>query len=390
MRDLAIVCLTAYVAVVKGLTVNTSPLQGPDIPSRSSRGLLARVDNIDIVYHKATCKGQKLLAAKTSPRNAVAAYVNPIDSPCTDPIQQELETWGYKIETDDGTAEWRASHDDECEFENSHKLKSMFDDLGIDTRSTYRNGPNRCYFVNHKDGPAVRRNDQGDLPPIKQQWYNANGKYYRVTNAEFTIGVNSASGLIAMTNRQSPASKAQALWGLSNPPPNDELPALKSSSDIMWGLWNLANPNNVGGIKYILSTPVTNDKTVAIIEKILQDNCLDLNELMVWSGCEFVSDEPEYLALLGSPNGQAIGYFLAQHTSQLGGKHVSKINIFKGDDPHMVAVCLLFTIEDRAGAARAAIGDESNGTGRVDEGIVVKRDEHEKNVVRRHVVWAKL
>ncbi|KAH6868681.1 hypothetical protein BKA58DRAFT_387399 [Alternaria rosae] len=193
-----------------------------------------------------------------------------------------------------------------------------------------------------------------------------------------------------MTNRQSPASTAQALWGLSNPPPNDELPALKSSSDIMWSMWNLANPNNVGGIKYVLSTPVTNNKTVAIIEKILQDNCLDLNELMVWSGCEFASDESEYFALLGSPNGQAIGYFLAQHKSQLGGEYVSKINIFKGDDPHMVAACLLFTIEDRAGAARAAIGDESNGTGRVDEGIVLKRDEYEKNVVRRHVMWAKL
>ena len=95
-------------------------------------------------------------------------------------------------------------------------------------------------------------------------------------------------------------------------------------------------------------------------------------------------------ANLGSPNGQAVGYFLAQHKAQLGGKYVSKINIFKGDDPHMVAVCLLFTIDDRAGAARAAIGDESNGEGRVDEGVVVKRVDYEKNVVRRHVVWAKL
>ena len=102
-----------------------------------------------------------------------------------------------------------------------------------------------------------------------------------------------------MTNRQSPATSAQALWGLQNPPANDELPALKSSSDIMWGLWNLASPNNVGGIKYILSTPVINDETVAIIKKILEDNCLDLDELMTWSGCEFGSDEPEYLALLG-------------------------------------------------------------------------------------------
>jgi len=93
---------------------------------------------------------------------------------------------------------------------------------------------------------------------------------------------------------------------------------------------------------------------------------------------------------VGSPNGQAVGYFLAQHKAQLGGKYVSKINIFKGDDPHMVAVCLLFTIVDRAGAARVAIGGESNGKGRVDEAVVVKRVDYKKNVVRRHIVWAKL
>ena len=56
----------------------------------------------------------------------------------------------------------------------------------------------------------------------------------------------------------------------------------------------------------------------------------------------------------------------------------------------MVAVCLLFTIDDRAGAARAAIGGELNGKYRVDEAVSVKRLEYEKNVVRRHIVWAKL
>jgi hypothetical protein len=61
----------------------------------------------------------------------------------------------------------------------------------------------------------------------------------------------------------------------------------------------LANPNNLGGIKYVLSTPIVNDETVAIIEKGLQDNCLELDELMEWPECEFTADEPEYLPLLG-------------------------------------------------------------------------------------------
>jgi hypothetical protein len=48
-----------------------------------------------------------------------------------------------------------------------------------------------------------------------------------------------------------------------------------------------------------LSTPIVDDETLAIIEKILQDNCLELDELMEWTGCEFTADEPEYLPLLG-------------------------------------------------------------------------------------------
>jgi hypothetical protein len=67
----------------------------------------------------------------------------------------------------------------------------------------------------------------------------------------------------------------------------------------MWGLWSLANPNNLAGIEYVLSIPITNDETVVIIETILQDNCLELNELMEWSGCEFTANDPEYPALLG-------------------------------------------------------------------------------------------
>ena len=146
MRALAIVCLLSLIALVQSLNVVHPLLQGPDIPSSPSRSLVARVDDIEVIYHKATCKDQKLLSATTSPHDAAAAFVNPIDSPWTNPIQQELETWGYKIESDDGTPQFRASHEDECEFEHSHKLKSMFDDLKIDTRSTYQGGPNRCYF----------------------------------------------------------------------------------------------------------------------------------------------------------------------------------------------------------------------------------------------------
>ena len=121
----------------------------------------------------------------------------------------------------------------------------------------------------------------------------------QATNAEFTIGVNAMSGMIVMINRQNPASSAQDLWGLHQPPPRDQLPALRASSDIMWGLWKLANPSHPWDIKRFLSTPVTNDDTSDIIEKILEARHLQLNNLPVYPGLEFQSNAPEYLPLLG-------------------------------------------------------------------------------------------
>jgi hypothetical protein len=55
----------------------------------------------------------------------------------------------------------------------------MFDDLMIDMRSTYQNRQNRRYFVSHKDDAAVQRDQNGNLPPVDQQWYNIHGKQYR-------------------------------------------------------------------------------------------------------------------------------------------------------------------------------------------------------------------
>jgi hypothetical protein len=186
--------LIAIVALATSLITAASVSQNLDLSSRflgvsglgvvriSLRGLVARADiDIDVVYHKATCKGEKLLAATTSSHDSAARYISPIDSPWTNPLQQDLATWGYRIDTDDGTAQWRAQHFDECEFAHNHKLKNMFDDLGIDTRSTWQDGPNRCYFVSHKDGPAVQRAPNGQLPPVNQQWYNVNGRQYRVS-----------------------------------------------------------------------------------------------------------------------------------------------------------------------------------------------------------------
>ena len=121
-----------------------------------------------------------------------------------------------------------------------------------------------------------------------------------------------------MLSRQNPTSSAQSLWGLHYSPPNDQLPALRASSDIMWGLWKMANPYHPWDIKRFLSTPVINDDTTAIIEKLLQARRLQLNNLMVYPGLEFQANAPEYLPLLGRCSFQSVCYFLKTRDTEIG------------------------------------------------------------------------
>lgn len=92
----------------------------------------------------------------------------------------------------------------------------------------------------------------------------------------------------------------------------------------------------------------------------------------------------------GSPNVQAVGYFLAQHKRELGGKYISKINVFKADTNAAVAVCMLLTVGNMPSAAQAETNSESDGVERLAEPVVVKRSEDGMSVIREHVVWSRL
>ncbi|KNG43910.1 hypothetical protein TW65_09267 [Stemphylium lycopersici] len=355
-----------------------------------SLAIRAPDDDPAAIYRKADCKGQKLLGACLNARTQAGVYIQPVDSLWTVPITQSLTTWGYRMETDNGNAQWRASHEDECELATNHNLRRMCTALGIDTRSTYQGGPNRCYFVTHANSAAVIRDAQGRLPPVSQQWYNVAGNNYRITNAKFTIGVNIPSGLVIMTDRESPASSAEVLWRLNAPPAANTLPAIRSSSGIMWGLWKQVSGQYVQRISRFLITPIVNDDTVSIINNILARRSLREDQLPGWPGLEFIAASAEYKPLLGSPNGQAVGFFLAQHKRQLGGKFISKINVFRSENNDALAICMLFTVQDHPAAARRGTDGVYDGTELVSEPVVVERNQKGSNVVRDHVLRPKL
>jgi hypothetical protein len=111
--------------------------------------------------------------------------------------------------------------------------------------------------------------------------------------------------------------------------------------------------------------------------------------------------------LIGSPNGQAAGYFLAQHKHCFGkSKTVEKVTVFRADKGVMPYI--LFWVIDAPPAASSdgeveaeeldkGRGARANGTEVMAqdnlyaaEHRTVTRSANGKNVLRELVIWAKL
>jgi hypothetical protein len=98
---------------------------------------------------------------------------------------------------------------------------------------------------------------------------------------------------------------------------------------------------------------------------------------------------------IGSANGRAVGYFLAQHKHQLGGdKYVSKMTVFEDENEGNPHATILFWIDDvpspppELPEPGAPPGDHPMDTspGMVQSKVVRRRD-HGRSITRKHVIW---
>jgi hypothetical protein len=188
----------------------------------------------------------------------------------------------------------------------------------------------------------------------------------------------------------SPAKAAKSLWRRT--PNAEELPHIRSFSDITWAFWNRAAAGNIQNIKYFFVTTIINTETNRHIRKALRTLTPPKTEADLWPGTDFDMETDAGKALLGSPVGRWAGYFLMQHKRQLGGnKFISKVRLFKSDKPGSLAF-FLFYVDGPAPApepspepspvssvermrARNIVGEAE---------VAVKRSADGKNVVREH------
>jgi hypothetical protein len=146
-----------------------------------------------------------------------------------------------------------------------------------------------------------------------------------VTGAYSTIGVNPVDGVIFLrqyyqlvtlsqtatdmsthtVNQKSPVAGAWELWGRQ--PLTSELPALRSSSDIIWSFWNRGAAGNLHNINKIMSLDMMNDDTLTIANRAINnwvppEGQPKVTQVQPWPGTTFLvhADDDNALALLGS------------------------------------------------------------------------------------------
>ena len=330
-------------------------------------------------------RGTKLLQGMKASDAEAAALYNlgaSAESAFDGDLINKLREWGYN----DATDALAIQADPECNFDssNGHMLKKAFSDLAISTKPKSQRGPNQCFLIEHYGSPAVKKGDDGKMPLRVDQRYDVCDKEYRVTGAEHTIGVNAEAGVVYAINLSSAAKAARRLWKRAALP--DELPAIRSVSDIAWAFWNRVHSDveSLQNIRYLFATMIINKETNQHITRALGTLNPPKEDVEVWPGHDFDMETDAGKALLGSPVGRWAGYFLMQHKRQLGGsKWISKVRVFKSEKEGSWPYFLFYV---DIPPAPGVMVDRSRVAGSYDRPRIVRRSEDGSHVVREHVM----
>ncbi|KAL8772420.1 MAG: hypothetical protein Q9209_002371 [Squamulea sp. 1 TL-2023] len=101
---------------------------------------------------------------------------------------------------------------------------------------------------------------------------------------------------------------------------NKRIPPLNRQSDVMWAVWKTVAkfPND---LRYIGRDSIINDDTWGIMNDIFEKG--QTKKPLTWPGLTFEIDTEEAQALLGTPNGLATAYILADRAKELGKRSLS-------------------------------------------------------------------
>ncbi|KAH7082347.1 hypothetical protein FB567DRAFT_605713 [Paraphoma chrysanthemicola] len=215
----------------------------------------------------------------------------------------ELATWGW-LDT-------VYNHDfrDE-EAGTAHHIGTALKALGLSQTPKILGGNIQGYSIEHGE-ETFDESDPDDSDDELTIWdiiYKVGDREYHSTGAKVRFGMDGLGGAIYAQDLESPRTAANDNWPYV--PPNDQLPALRLASDVLWGYWNA--------------------ETLRLMASIFAQK--ELPDIPTWPGIELSTTGPDAAAgeaLLGSPIGATLAYFLIQHKAELGLRHVTSVTIFQ-------------------------------------------------------------
>ncbi|OAL46986.1 hypothetical protein IQ07DRAFT_634568 [Pyrenochaeta sp. DS3sAY3a] len=363
------------------------------------------------IWRKAVCRGEKLLKAMVLDEidSSVLLSWPYTQSPWDGPMHDELVKWGYNDDE-----ELHDEYQHLCHFQDRFQnARRALEAMGVDWRSTEVGGDNECFALFHYNGPNVKLDNNGRMPAVRHQRYDADGREYRVTGGHAKIGINRRSGIVHYIDRYSAESAAAHTWGVpAEYVQSEDLPKLRSSSDLAWALWNRHRDSSSSrdpGIKainnFIAWHIVNTDTADVIVRRILTRRGALYGMPDPWPGHDVIAgsdddqEAEDAAALIGSPNGIGPAYFLTQHKRQLGcAKFIWKIKIwaddprYKGED--VLEPNLTFYVDGSCTTpswSSAKLGRSGQGREREMQRAGERRggEDKRREFVREHVIWGR-
>ncbi|KAJ9200983.1 hypothetical protein DTO164E3_3732 [Paecilomyces variotii] len=176
------------------------------------------------------------------------------------------------------------------------------------------------------DHDQPRTVDEQEYPP-------SGGRYYNFYNTQ--------DGAIIVANMNSPEDSADHKL--------PRYPKCARWSDVTFLQWQQIAGQNIGNLKHVFYSAVTNDDTLELMA-----TALDKEEEWYYEseydglakGKSFLPGQEQYEALLYSPNIRGLAWLLIQHKPQLGIRRISKITIFGKRTTEVCYAAIYLEIEE--------------------------------------------
>ncbi|KAJ4346296.1 hypothetical protein N0V95_005506 [Ascochyta clinopodiicola] len=312
----------------------------------------------DDSWENLKCKGDNLLRAMHASDAEAGKFWNPLLPFAESQWEDFFDLAGWYWHQQTSPEETKANFLDDEPGSPGFGLGPALDALGLPNKQS--NNPNagiQIIYVAHAEYSLSQlQPDDPRYVSVDDQTYTA-GATYHATGGYFKFGINTSTGAIFGLDLLAPEKAAQER---TPPVGKDGLPALQRYSDVAWLFW-ARQATNKNKLKYFFTISITNEHTQRAIRRALKTTNKKYGP---WPGATFSTNSEAGKALLGSPNGRAHGYFLAQHKPQLGGNmYISKIQVFHGETEPFIPNMVLHVEQPKPATGRIGTRDMAKKRG---------------------------